>query len=177
MDISKYLTNKDVQLSNDDFNIEKLEKDIRKGYVLSEEVDNARAEVEKASTKKYTELESQLTELNNRYTDLESRNVDLANANSDLKLRVGMVSKGFAEDKLEEVSKLRTSLYGDIKDDNEALDKIVENFGATYFPKPVEEPKPVVVPEETPLGTSQTPENNEISVTRRTSLKDLIIKN
>ena len=35
----------------------------------------------------------------------------------------------------------------------------------------------VVVPEETPLGTSQTPENNEISVTRRTSLKDLIIKN
>ena len=32
MDISKYLTNKDIQLSNDDINIEKLEKDIRKGY-------------------------------------------------------------------------------------------------------------------------------------------------
>lgn len=175
MDISKYVTNKDIQLSNDDFNIEKLEKDIRKGYVLSEEVDNARSEVEKSSTKKYTELETQFNDLNNRYTDLEARNVELANSNSDLKLRVGMVSKGFAEDKLEEVSKLRTSLYGDIKDDNEALDKIVENFGATYFPKVAEPTKPEV-PEETPLGTTKTPENNEISVTRRTSLKDLIIK-
>ena len=44
MDISKYLTNKDIQLSNDDINIEKLEKDLRKGYVLSDEVENARQE-------------------------------------------------------------------------------------------------------------------------------------
>ena len=44
MDISKYLTNKEIQLSNDDINVEKLEKDIRKGYVLSEEVENARQE-------------------------------------------------------------------------------------------------------------------------------------
>ena len=36
MDISKYLKNKDIQLSNDDINVEKLENDIRKGYVLSE---------------------------------------------------------------------------------------------------------------------------------------------
>ena len=28
MDISKYITNKDIQLSNDDINIEKLENDI-----------------------------------------------------------------------------------------------------------------------------------------------------
>ena len=39
MDISKYVVNKEIQLSNDDINVEKLEKDIRKGYVLSEEVE------------------------------------------------------------------------------------------------------------------------------------------
>ena len=47
MDITKYLTNKDIQLSNEDFNIEKLEKDIRKGYVPSEEVENVRKETQK----------------------------------------------------------------------------------------------------------------------------------
>ncbi len=50
MDISKYLKNKDIQLSNDDINIEKLENDIRKGYVLSEEVDKAKEEGIKEST-------------------------------------------------------------------------------------------------------------------------------
>ena len=57
MDISKYLTNKDIQLSNDDINLEKLEKDIRKGYVLSEEVENARQQAIKENTASYTELE------------------------------------------------------------------------------------------------------------------------
>ena len=33
MDISKYLTNKDVSISNDDIDLEKLTSDIRKGYV------------------------------------------------------------------------------------------------------------------------------------------------
>ena len=56
MDISKYLTNKDIQLSNEDINLEKLEKDIRKGYVLSEEVENARKEALKENTASYTEL-------------------------------------------------------------------------------------------------------------------------
>ena len=41
MDISKYLTNKDIQLSNEDFNLEKLEKDIRKGYVLESDKEQA----------------------------------------------------------------------------------------------------------------------------------------
>ena len=44
MDISKYLTNKELQLSNEDINFEKLEKDMRKGYVLSDEVEKARKE-------------------------------------------------------------------------------------------------------------------------------------
>ena len=68
MDITKYLKNKDIELSNDDINVEKLEKDIRKGYVLSEEVDNAKNEALKESTSKYTELET-------KYNNLE-KNMD-----------------------------------------------------------------------------------------------------
>ena len=50
MDISKYITNKDIQLSNDDINIEKLEKDIRKGYVSSDEVEKVRKDTIKENT-------------------------------------------------------------------------------------------------------------------------------
>ena len=63
MDISKYLTNKELQLSNDDINIEKLEKDIRKGYVLSEEVEKARKETLDENTKAYSELEEKYNKL------------------------------------------------------------------------------------------------------------------
>ena len=35
MDIKKYIKNKDIELSNDDFNIDKLESDLRKGFVSS----------------------------------------------------------------------------------------------------------------------------------------------
>ena len=62
MDISKYLTNKDIQLSNEDINLEKLEKDIRKGYVLESEqesaIKNALETSKKESTSKYAELET-----------------------------------------------------------------------------------------------------------------------
>ena len=66
MDISKYITNKDIQLSNDDINIEKLEKDIRKGYVSSDEVDKARKDALKESTATYTELYSSTSGLSPR---------------------------------------------------------------------------------------------------------------
>ena len=39
MDIKKYIKNKDIEISNDDINIEKLENDLRKGYELSSEVE------------------------------------------------------------------------------------------------------------------------------------------
>ena len=80
MDISKYLTNKDIQLSNDDLNIEKLEKDIRKGYVLSDEVENARKEALSQSTKAYSELEEKYNKLEKSYNDIETRNTELTNS-------------------------------------------------------------------------------------------------
>ena len=113
MDISKYLTNKDIQLSNEDINFEKLEKDIRKGYVSSEEVENARKEALNESTARYTELETKYNTLEKSYNDIEARNTQLTNNERGLKLQVEMVSQGFKKEQLEEVAALRNSLFKD----------------------------------------------------------------
>ena len=172
MDISKYLKNKDIQLSNDDINIEKLENDIRKGYVLSEEVDKAREDSIKESTSKYAELETKFNALDKSYNDLQAKNVELTNNNSGLKLQMEMVSQGFTKDKFDEVSQLRTTLFKDEADDSKAISLIKEKFGATYFPKT--EPN-VDVPNDTNFNT-QNKQESEIKITRKTSLRDLMKK-
>lgn len=172
MDIAKYLNKKDVELSNDDFNIEKLEKDIRKGYVLSEEVDKARDEVLKESTSKYTELETKYNSLDKSYNDLQAKNVEQNNIIGGLKLEVEMMQQGFTKDKFDEVAKLRSSLYAEEQDDAKAISMIKENFGGTYFPKTEEKTS---VPTETPF-TASPKQDEPIKITRKTSIKDLIMK-
>ena len=175
MDISKYITNKDIQLSNEDINLEKLEKDIRKGYVLSDEVEKARNEALKESTATYTELEEKYNKLEKSYNDIESRNTELTNSTRGLKLEVEMVSQGFKKENLEEISALRNSLFKDEEDDSKAIALIKEKYKATYFPETMEEKKPVDVPNETSFNTTTKPKE-EIKITRKTPLKDLIIK-
>ena len=170
MDISKYLTNKELQLSNDDINIEKLEKDIRKGYVSSDEVENARKEALNESTKAYSELEEKYNKLEKSYNDIEARNTELSNNANGLKLRVEMVSQGFKKEDLDEVAKLRTSLFAEEPDDAKAVSMIKEKYEATYFPK-----KTVDIPNETNFNVADV-KPKEISITRNTKLKDLIIK-
>lgn len=172
MDITKYLKNKDVELSNEDINLEKLEKDIRKGYVLSEEVENAKNEALKESTSKYTELETKYNSLDKSYNDLQAKNVEQTNTIGNLKLQVEMMNQGFAKEKFEEVSKLRTSLYAEEQDDAKAISMIKENFGGTYFPKAEEKAE---VPNETPF-TTNVKTSEPIKITRKTSIKDLITK-
>ena len=172
MDINKYLTNKDVQLSNDDINIEKLEKDIRKGYVLSEEVDKAREESTKESTSKYSELEAKYNTLEKSYNDLQAKNVEQNNVIGGLKLQVEMTNAGFKQDKFEEVAQLRNTLFKDEADDTKAIGLIKEKFGATYFPQT--ETK-VEVPNESNF-TTQNNEPREIKITRKTSIRDLMKK-
>ena len=172
MDISKYLTNKDIQLSNEDINFEKLEKDIRKGYVLSEEVENARKEALKESTANYTDLEEKYNKLEKSYNDIEARNTQLTNNERGLKLQVEMVSQGFKKENLEEISALRNSLYKDEEDDAKAVAMIKEKYKATYFPEPEKVPS---VPNETSFNSTTKPKE-EIKITRKTSLRDLIIK-
>jgi len=173
MDISKYITNKEIQLSNDDINLEKLEKDIRKGYVLSEEVEIARKEALKEGTTNYTALEEKYNKLEKSYNDIEARNTELTNTERGLKLQVEMVSQGFKKENLDEISALRNSLYKDEEDDSKAIAMIKEKYKATYFPET--EVKPMNIPNETNFNSTTKPKE-EIKVTRKTSLKDLIIK-
>ena len=172
MDISKYVTNKEIQLSNDDINVEKLEKDIRKGYVLSEEVENARQEALKQNTATYTELEDKYNKLEKSYNDIEARNTELTNSTRGLKLQVEMVSQGFKKENLEEISALRNSLFKDEQDDAKAISMIKEKYKATYFP---ESEAKVDIPNEDSFNSSTKPQE-EIKITRKTSLRDLIIK-
>ena len=172
MDITKYLKNKDIELSNDDINIEKLEKDIRKGYVSSDEVDKARTEALKENTANYTELEEKYNKLEKSYNDIETRNTELTNSTKGLKLQVEMVSQGFKKENLEEISALRNSLFKDEEDDAKAISMIKEKYKATYFP---ESEKVIEVPNESEFNSTTKPKE-EIKVTRKTSLKDLIIK-
>lgn len=172
MDISKYITNKDVSLSNDDINIEKWEKDIRKGYVLSEEVENARQEALKEATANYTALEEKYNKLEKSYNDIEARNTELTNNERGLRLQVEMVSQGFKKENLEEISALRNSLYKDEEDDSKAVAMIKEKYKATYFP---EVEKPVNIPNEPNFNSAMKPKE-EVKVSRNTSIKDLIIK-
>ena len=173
MDISKYLTNKDIQLSNDDLNIEKLEKDIRKGYVLESDRDSAINEAlensKKESTSKYAELETKYNELEKSYNALEERNSSITSSNDDLRLQVEMVSQGFDKDKFKEIAQLRNTLYAEEKDNAKAISMIKDKFGATYFPQA----KQVEVPNEGSFGNAST-ENHEINITRKTSIKDLM---
>lgn len=174
MDISKYLKNKDISLSNDDIDIEKWEKDIRKGYVLSEEVDKARNETMKEYTSKYTALEEEKNKLEKSYADLEARNTELTNKGKGLEQKVEMVSLGFKKEDLEEVSKLRNSVYAEEEDDVKAFSAIKERYGST-FGFTTEEPPKTNIPNDTNFNSNTKP-SQEIKITRNTRVKDLVIK-
>ena len=175
MDISKYITNKDIQVSNDDINIEKLEKDLRKGYILETDSENAIKEAltnsSKESTSKYLELEKQHNELENNYKALEERNASISSMNNDLKLEVEMVSQGFNKSQFKEIAQLRHSMFEEEKDDSKAIEMIKEKFGATYFPNE----NKVDIPNEVGLGNAST-EQHEINITRKTKLADIMKK-
>ena len=170
MDITKYLKNKDIQVSADDFDIEKLEKDIRKGYVSSDEVDKARKTALDESKKSYSELEDKYTKLQNSYNDIEARNTQFASNEKNLKLQIEMVSQGFKKEQFDEITALRNSLFKDEQDDSVAISSIKEKYKNTYFPETT-----IDVPQESSFETSSKPKE-EVKVNRNTRLSNLIIK-
>lgn len=174
MDISKYLTNKDIQLSNEDINFEKLEKDIRKGYVLSEEVSKAKEETQKENTARYVELEEKYNKLEKSYNDIEARNTELTNNERELKLEVEMVSQGFKKENLKEISALRSSLFKEEEDDAKAITMIKEKYKATYFPESLENKKADIPDEPSFNETQNIPKKPDVN--RKTSIRDLRLK-
>lgn len=176
MDIKKYITNKDIEITNDDINIDKLTNDLRKGYVLSSEVDSqiksAVDEANKTSSSTIAEIQSKYDDISKKYEDVEARNVNLTNEIKSVSLQRDMVSLGFEEKDFDEVSKLRTSLYGDEQDDKKALSQIMDKFKGTYGKV---ETTPVV-PNEVGFNSNQTTTPTEPKITRLTSIKDIMKK-
>lgn len=170
MDIKKYIKNKDIEINNDDFDIEKLENDLRKGYELSSEVEkkvsSAVAEANKTSKQAFDELQS-------KYDDIEKRNTDITERNRTLALENVMTRAGFKEEDFKDVSSMRYSMFSEEKDDVKAIEGIKEKFKNTYFPTITTEP---------PKAKDDLPINNgsveppKPEVNRLTSIKDIVLK-
>lgn len=172
-DIKKYIKNKDIELSNDDIDIEKLESDLRKGFVstedLEERVSTAVKEAQSSSKTEYDKLKSQYDELQNNITEYEKRNTDLAERNKSLALENVMTREGFKQEDFKDISTMRYSLYGEEKDDEKAISQIKEKYKNTYFPV-VDEPK---TKNDLPINNGTT-KPEEIKVNRFTKIKDLM---
>jgi hypothetical protein len=65
--LEKYLKNKDLKVTDEDFDLESLKTDLTKDYVLSKEADKR---VDEAVKQKTTELTKQLTDLQASYDSL-----------------------------------------------------------------------------------------------------------
>ena len=171
MDIKKYIKNKDIEITNDDLNIDKLESDLRKGFVSQDEVEEkvskAVAEVKTSSKTEYDTLKKQYEELQNNVNDYEKRNTDLVEKNKSLSLENVMTRAGFKEEDFKDISAMRYSMYGEL-DDVKAIESIKEKYKNTYFPTQQEKPK------------DDLPINNGVSkpvkpkVNRLTKIKDLM---
>jgi hypothetical protein len=168
MDITKYLK-KDIEITNDDIDVEKLTNDLRKGYVvekdyqekLQKEFDTKLAESTKEMTQKYTSLQNDFDSLTTKYNES-------VNQNKTNSLKVAILQNGFKAEDTDEVAKLRTTMYQDITDDNEALNKVKERYKQVYFDTKVD-----TAPNEAKMQTTP-PVEHKVEITRNTSLKDMM---
>lgn len=170
MDIKKYL-NKDIELSNDDIDIEKLTNDLRKGYVVETEItDRLNKEYEDKLAQATKENTTKIATLQNDFDSLTTKYNEAVNQNKANSLKVSILSNGFKSDDIEEVARLRTTMYQDITDDNEALNKVKERFKQVYFGTNVD-----TAPNESKMQTTP-PVEHKPQITRNTSIKDLMKK-
>lgn len=167
--LEKYLLNKDLKVTDKDIDLESLKADLTKDYVSSKDVEKRVSDSVKEKT---TELTKQLTDLQASYDSLNKNYTTTTDRVKELSLENIMVRKGFQDKDFKEISKLRSSLYGEEKDDSKAIDLIAEKFGNTYLPKKEEE---LPIPKESSVGVTQTT-TKETPILRNTRLKDLVIK-
>ena len=177
MDFTKYVKNKDLQITNDDIDIEKLTSDLRKGYTSPEDlsskitasVADEKAKWDPKSTKDYTDLQSSY---DTAIKDLNTANETIKTKNLELE----MMSRGFKKDSFEEVSKLRESLYADEKDDSKAIESIATRFKDTYFKTEDASNQQQKSYDNGYLNGGSDSKKEPIKVDRNTSLSDLRIK-
>lgn len=173
LDITKYLKNKDITISNDDLDLDKMSKDLYKGYTKNSDIKEPdySGYVKKED---FDKLQSDYTTLENNYNTTVKTLSDTNDKMARVSLESKLVRKGFKEENFDEVVKLRNSLYADEKDDQKAVDSIAERFKNTYF---AEEKNPYTpAPNENGgVNGNNGSKTNDIKITRNTSIKDLII--
>ena len=168
MDIKKYLK-KDVELTNEDVDIEGLTADLRKGYVVEKDITaKLQKQYEEDLANKTKEYTSKIASMQNDYDSLSAKYNESSNQIKTSNLKVAILSNGFKGEDIEEVAKLRTTMFGDITDDNEALGKVKERYSKVYFDTKVD-----VAPNEPKMNTTPAAVEQPV-ITRNTSIKDLM---
>lgn len=175
INLANYITNKDITLTNDDVDMDRLQKDVYKGYVKQADV-NAQLK-DKVDKSEYTKLQQE-------YTTLESENNNLTKKLADTNDKMEKVSfdsilsrRGIAQDNLDEIYNMRKSMYADVQDDNEAVDKIMDKFGSVYLPKQNAgkvDTGFTPAPNEGSMGAKEEAPKR-VAITRNTSIHDLLI--
>ena len=177
IDLSKYLTNKDTTVNNDDFDLEKLSNDMLKGYVKESEVEKPDYSnyVPKAD---YDKLQGDYSTLETNYNNQTKVLSDTNDKMKRVSLEKSLVQKGFKEQDFDEVIKLRQSLYADEKDDTKALDAIASKFKGTYLADKENATQYTKAPNEAGMSgknSNNGGNENKPNITRNTSIKDLMI--
>lgn len=165
MDIKKYLKNKDVELTDEDFDLERLTSDLRKGYVVEKDL---RKQFEDELAEKTKEYTTKIASMQNDYDSLNTKYSEQTGQVKASNLKVAILSNGFRSEDVDQVSKLRTNIYGEITDDFEALNKVKEQYGKVFFDNKVD-----TAPNETPMQTTPSEEPKPV-ITRNTSIKELM---
>lgn len=168
MEIKKYLKNKDVELSNDDFDIEKLQKDLTKGMYTEDDLQAKLKEVQDSYANEKNELSGKLASMQTDYDSLSNKYAEQTQELKNKNLLNVMLEQGFKSSSFDEVSKLRQSLYGDEADDTKAVQQVKEHFGKVYFDNPKEQ-----APNEGSFEAKKS-EAKEIVITRNTKLSQLM---
>lgn len=174
LDITKYLKNKDITISNDDLDLDAMEKDLYKGYTKNSDIPKAdySGYVKKED---FDKLQTDYTQMENNYNTTVKTLSETNDKMARVSLESKLVRKGFKEENFDEVVKLRNSLYADEKDDQKAVDSIAERFKDTYFKEDKSKVPFTPAPNENGIGGNNNA-GKDIKITRNTSISDLFIK-
>lgn len=168
IDLTKYLKNKDIKFTNEDFDLDKLEKEFNKPS------DNM------VSKEDYTKLQNDYASLEANYNNTVKTLSDTNDKMSRVSLESKLVRKGFDEKDFDEVVKLRNALYGDEKDDSKAIDLIADRYRETYFKTTNQANNNQSIfnkaPNESNLNGANNRDLSPLKVERNTSIKQLLVK-
>lgn len=176
IDLVKYLKNKDVKITNEDFDIENLSKDLYQGYTKNEDIKPPKDMV---SRDDYSKLQKDYATLETTYNNTVKTLSETNDKMARVSLESRLVRKGFDEKDFDEIVKLRGSLYADEKDDQKAVDSIAEKFKDTYLKAKKSDANSGYnpAPNENTLNGNNGNVGTKppIKITRTTSLKDMQI--